>query len=257
MKRNVVKRVVTLILAVTTLVVPRLSVQAVALIKDVEPVIAEQGFYFVDYDVTGVLNADRADLIRGDEQHFIYLTEIGSSELITEVEVGCEYMLHCYIVNDGEPNDGLENVEVSIGQGDNFDTVELNAIVDYGDREDGTHGLVEFFSQLPVKNRIEDSWVRFFPVGKAKLYNDGGRLNGAQINHKRLFAYTDSAHGVYIGYDDQDGFLPYGKEYACEIRVRVRLEATERENHFWSDPSFEGRYTGKIVDTYGRPVGEE
>lgn len=247
------KKILMAVLTVALLVVPQLDVWAVALAKDVEATIAEQGFYFQDYDVTDVLNVDRADSERGDEQRLVYLTDIETGELIEEVEVGEEYILHCYLVNDGELNDGLTNVSILIGQGDDYDSVRLNAVVYHGDREDGTHGCVEFYSSLPVVNRATDAWVKFKPVGKAKLYNQGGLLNGAQVNHKKLFAGT-SVSGILIGYNDQDGFLPYGKKYACEIRVRVRLEPIEPWSHCWSDPSFEGRYTGKIIDESGNLV---
>lgn len=241
--------------ALLLLLAPQLNAQALALKKDVEAAIAEQGFFFQHNDEVARLNTDRADEVLGDEERLVYLSDVTTGERVTEVRIGEEYVLHCVIVNDGGIAEALENVKVYIGQGDSYDTVALNAIVSYGDHEEGTHGSVEFYSNYPVVDRANDSaadgWARFKPVGKAKLYNHGGRLNGAQVNHRQLFASSDT-FGIYVGYDDQDGVLPYGKAYACEIRVRVRLE-TESSNWFWSDPSLDGQYTGRTIEN-GRLV---
>jgi len=233
--------------ALALLVVPHLNAQALALKVDVEKAFAEQGFFFCDYG-NGGLNTDRNDPDLGDEQRLAYLTDVVTGERITEVRVNEEYVLHCILVNDGPTEEALENVKILIGQSDYYDFLSLNAVVTYDDREGDSHGSVEFFSQYPVIDRSDDpaadGRARFKPVGKAKLYN-GGLLNGAQVNHRSLFSHPDT-HGIYVGYDDQDGTLPYGKEYACEIRVRVRLEADN--SWFWSDPIYNGQYTGRTIE---------
>ncbi len=236
-----------MVLALVFLSTPQLEVRALALKEDVESAIAEQGFFFRAYGDSR-LNTDRDDPTLGDEQRLVYLSDVESGERVTEVRVGEEYILHCVLVNDGDAEEALENVKILIGQGDNYDTVALNAVVTYGNDEDDSHGSVEFYSQYPVVDRTEnpaaDGWARFKTVGKAKLYNHGGLLNGAQVNHKYLFAHS-STRGIYVGYDDQDGVLPYGKEYSCEIRVRVRLEADS--SWCWSDPCYDGQYTGRTI----------
>ena len=40
-------------------------------------------------------------------------------------------------------------------------------------------------------------------------------INGTQVNHAQLL--LPQGEGILISYDDQDGNLPYGKEYACEL----------------------------------------
>lgn len=246
------KKIVTVATMVGLLAISKQTAQAVALLKDVRPAIEEQEFFFCDYDVTGILNTNRDDPKFGDEQRLLYLTDVETGERITRVRVGEEYIMHFIVVNDGTPNDGIENVQIGVGQGEDFYTISLNATINFGDLDDGTHGFVEFFSEYPVIDRTDDTWIRLKPVGKAKLYNKGGLLNGAQVNHKRLFDRE-----ILIGYDDQDGFLPYGREYACELRVRVRLESINESCHCWSDPVFEGRYTGKTIDEKGNIVDYE
>lgn len=243
--RNLLATLIVVTLAFSA--VPQLDAQALALKKDVEAAIAEQGFYF-QVDGDDRMNTDRDDPTLGDEQRLVYLSDVATGESITEVRVGEEYILHCILVNDGTVEEALENVKILIGQGDSYDTLALNAIVSYGYREDDSHGCIEFYSSYPVVDRAEnpaaDGWAQLKPVSKAKLYNHGGLLNGAQVNHKNLFAHSDT-YGIYVGYDDQDGVLPYGKEYSCEIRVRVRLETDS--SWFWSDPCHDGRYTGRTI----------
>ena len=40
-------------------------------------------------------------------------------------------------------------------------------------------------------------------------------INGTQVNHAQLL--LPQGEGILISYDDQEGNLPYGKEYACEL----------------------------------------
>ncbi len=238
----------SMVLALVLMSIPQLEAQALVLKEDADAAIAKQGFIF-QANGDNRLNTDRDDPAYGDEQRLVYLTDVTTGERITEVRVGEEYILHCIIVNDGAVEEALENVTALIGQGDNYNTVSLNAIVRYGDDENDSRGSVEFYSQYPVIDRADDptadGWARFKTVGKAKLYNHGGLLNGAQVNHRQLFVHSDT-FGIYVGYDDQDGILPYGKEYACEIRVRVRLEADD--TWYWSDPYYDGRYTGRTIE---------
>lgn len=44
-------------------------------------------------------------------------------------------------------------------------------------------------------------------------------MNGAQVNHKDLL----QRDGILIGYDDQDGLMPSGEAYGCELVFKVQL----------------------------------
>ncbi len=168
-------------------------------------------------------------------EDIMYLTDTETGERITEAEADGEYILHCRVVNNTKTKATVENTCVMIGQGDDYYSVRLNLLVRYTDSATGERESDMISVTYPVANRTTDAWLRFRRVGKAKLYNDGGHLNGAQINHKQLFSNVDNFFGVLVGYDDQDGVLPYGEDYACEIRVRVKLSPTEPWNEFWSD----------------------
>lgn len=227
--------------------------------KEVDQAIAEQGFWFADSEDGNRLNTDQNDEKWGNERQMVYLTDPVTEERITEVRINGEYILHYFVVNDGVEKEPLEDVSIMLGQGDDYYTVTINAITGYSDCNEYVSGSVYFSTSYPVAERFTDTagdgWARFVAVGKAKLYNHGGQLNGAWVNHKTLGLTWSAApdfRGMKIGYDDQDGRLPYGKDYACEVRVRVKLKTDNL--YFWSDPTYEGEYTGRTIDENGQLV---
>lgn len=223
-----------LILALSTL--PSSHVFA-ATNSGVDQVIEENGFYYDDNSGTPRLNADCDDPEFGDERECLWLTDPETGERIEgDLEVGQTYRVHVRVVNDGSKQEDLENVRVLIDWSCSAsDEIRLVATIHYGNG-----GLIRFMNNYHCPNQgdaeqLADRELDFVRDGKAKLYNSSERLNGAQVNHRELLGNEfmraalrrgeiDVCTGILVGYDDQDGILPYGKEYACEIRVNLRLE---------------------------------
>lgn len=223
-----------LILALSTL--PSSHVFA-ATNSGVDQVIEENGFYYDDNSGTPRLNADCDDPEFGDERECLWLTDPETGERIEgDLVAGQTYRVHLRVVNDGSKQKNLENVRVRIHWETKGDSkIRLVASISYDDT-----GYIQFMNIYHCPNQgdidqLADRELGFVRAGKAKLYNSSARLNGAQVNHRELLwnEYIKAVmqrnesilcNGILIGYDDQDGILPYGKEYACEIRVNLRLE---------------------------------
>ncbi len=192
---------------------------------------SNQNYTYTDSSGDAQLNSDRDDPEFGDERACIWLTEVGSSERVDQLIVGETYQLHVRIVNDGAEDQSLENVQVKIGHCESGRTFRVesdgqisytagqkyvvNAIIEYSES-----GRISAGAKYDLVGHDSQTMANLRRTGKAKLYN-AGRLNGAQVNHAQLL--LPLGEGILIGYDDQDGNLPYGKEYACELKINFKL----------------------------------
>lgn len=134
---------------------------------------------------------------------------------IEKMNIGETYIVHVPIYWLAGDDRDLKNVLVKVGfRSQNEQCAYLTLYVKSDDET-----LVEYEYEFEVANGDKESyWYTLKNVGPAKLYNNG-HLNGAQVNHADLLR----RNGILIGYDDQDGLLPSGEEYGCELVFKIRL----------------------------------
>lgn len=146
---------------------------------------------------------------------------------VETMKIGEVYTVHVPVYWLAEGGRDLENVSVKVGfWSQDEQTAHLTLHV-----KTGEEALVDYDYEFGVTNdSAEDYWYTLENVGPAKLYNNG-HLNGAQVNHADLL-WRDK--GILIGYDDQDGLLPSGKEFGCELVFKIQL--TEVEPKLDNDP---------------------
>lgn len=185
------------------------------------------------YDIgTGENICDDDPLAAGFHTDF-YLTTLGDHPDIRTrtMNLDTEYKAHVPLYWIGEEGQDLENVRVKVGyysvnqykayfivyvEADGIDPVQREYEIAV---TKGSEGVIPpdttFDDQMSDK---EDYFYTLERTSIAKLYNSG-YLNGAQVNHKDLL----QRDGILIGYDDQDGLMPSGEAYGCELVFKVQL----------------------------------
>lgn len=175
-----------------------------------------------------------------------YLTALGNQSNIhtRAMRLGTEYKAHIPLYWIGEEGQDLENVRVKVGY---YSINEYKACLIVNVEADGMDPVQHEYEIAVTKGSEgvippdttfddttsdkEDYFYTLERTGIAKLYNDG-HLNGAQVNHKDLL----ERDGILIGYDDQDGLMPSGEAYGCELVFKIQLVEIDFMEHLKNCP---------------------
>lgn len=133
------------------------------------------------------------------------------------VEDGKTYTIRAYVVNDN-PHGEDATAE---------DTRIWFSIPRISDTKISVNGFISSTNAFPeeyvdyVTFRSDETFHLEYITGSATILN-GGATNGTVLGDGIIKTANTEEDGVMIGYNDLDGRLPGGRQYACSIDIQVK-----------------------------------